>query len=243
MRASEANELGERIAARIVGGEGHRAYALLASVLAERTPFRLLGRIGATVGGAPLEPVNDFLQRVAADRTEGGWVIIGSALGNQMERDLEGAFHRCRAAIVDADVWYGADILGERVPGPALTKQFSMARALLEPWRADPNRWVRRALGVSVHYWAKRSRGGVEHLAGAKSLLSLLEPMFTEYDLDAVKGVGWGLKTIGRYYPDLLFDWLSARVVSGQRHRALMLRKALTYLSDEQRLRVAQVVP
>jgi hypothetical protein len=62
--------------------------------------------------------------------------------------------------------------------------------------------------------------------------------MFEEWDMIAVKGVGWGLKTMGRHYPDLVADWLAQRVVPGQRqHRALMLRKALTYLSDEQRAR------
>jgi hypothetical protein len=54
----------------------------------------------------------------------------------------------------------------------------------------------------------------------------------------AVKGVGWGLKTLGRQYPDLMAGWLAQQIVPAQRrHRALMLRKALTYLSDEQRAR------
>jgi hypothetical protein len=59
--------------------------------------------------------------------------------------------------------------------------------------------------------------------------------MFEEWEMDAVKGVGWGLKTLGRHYPDLVADWLAQQV--GRRHRALMLRKALTYLSNEQRAR------
>ena len=54
--------------------------------------------------------------------------------------------------------------------------------------------------------------------------------------MDAVKGAGWGLKTLGKYYPDIMADWLAKQVVfRHRRHRALMLRKALTYLSDEQR--------
>jgi len=68
-------------------------------------------------------------------------------------------------------------------------------------------------------------------------LLDLLEPMFEEQDTDAIKGVGWGLKTLGKHYPDLVADWL-AQQVHRQRHpRALMLRKALTYLSEERRAR------
>jgi len=182
--------------------------------------------------------VNPFLEHIAAARTEGGWVVIGSALGGQLDRDPAGAFARCRAFIIAADVWYATDIMGERVPGPALMADFPPAMALLAPWREDANRWVRRAVGVSAHFWAKRSRGAAEHAVQAETLLAFLEPMFEEWDMDAVKGVGWGLKTLGKYYPDLVADWLAQQVAHSQRrHRTLMLRKALTYLSDEQRTR------
>ena len=259
MKAKEARELGERIAALVQAGQIAQAYALLAPVLAKRTPFRLLDRIGEVVGAGPLEAarpelalspspllrmnsvegrsrrVNPFLDRIAADKTEGGWVVIASALGGQLDRDPEGAFARCREYIIAADVWYTTDILGERVPGPALVADFQPALDLLAPWREDANRWARRTVGVAVHFWAKRSRGAAEHTAQAEALLAFLEPMFEEWEMDAVKGVGWGLKTLGRHYPDLMADWLAQQV--GRRHRALMLRKALTYLSDEQRAR------
>ena len=246
MKAREATTLGERIAALVQAGQIPQAYDLLAPVLAERTPFRLLGRIGEVVGAGPLEEarpehsrrVSAFLDHVAAAGAEGGWVVIGSALGRQMDRDLAGAFARCRGFIVAADVWYGADILGERGPGPALVADFWPALALLAPWREDPNRWVRRTVGVAAHFWAKRSRGAAEMSTQAEALLAFLEPMFEEWDVTAVKGVGWGLKTLGRHYPDLVADWLAQQVVQRQRrHRALMLRKALTYLSDAQRAR------
>jgi 3-methyladenine DNA glycosylase AlkD len=198
----------------------------------------MLGYIGEAVGAGPLHAVNRFLDRVAAARTEGGWVVIGSALGQQLECDLTGALSRCRSFIIAADVWYATDILGERVPGPALIAHLPSTLNLLAPWRQDANRWVRRAVGVAFHFWAKRSRGAPEYIPRAKELLALLEPMFEEQDEDAIKGVGWGLKTLGKYYPDLLTDWLAQQVVHRQRRpRALMLRKALTYLPARQRAR------
>jgi len=233
VKTREARNLGRRIAALVNSGQSPPAYDLLAPVLAQRTPFPILGRIGAAVGVGPLEAVNPFLEQIAAKETMGGWVVIGMALGEQLERDMAGAFDRCRAFVIAADTWYGTDILGERVPGPALVSDFDPALALLDPWRGDANRWVRRAVGVSVHFWAKRSRG--ERPAQAETLLAFLEPMFEEWEMDAVKGVGWGLKTLGKYYPDLAADWLAGQV--GRRHRALMLRKALTYLSAEQSAR------
>ena len=238
MNALEARALGGRIAALVEAGQVHQAYVLLAPVLAERTPFPILGNIGEMVGGGPLPAVNGFLEHIAAHRTEGGWVVIGTALGRQLDRDLHGAFARCRNFTILADVWYATDILGERVPGPALVAFLSSALQFLAPWREDPNRWVRRTVGVAVHFWAKRTRGAQASLRPAEALLSFVEPMFSERDMDAVKGVGWGLKTLGGYYPDLVADWLAQQVVVRQLpFRALLLRKALTYLSEEQRAR------
>jgi hypothetical protein len=241
MKADEAREIGEQISSLVGSGQGSEAYAQLARVLNERTPFRLLDRIGETVGVGPLEAVNGFLQQIAAGRTEGGWVVIGSALRKQLDRDPAGALDRCRKYIVTADVWYGTDILGERVPGPAFVSDFYPSLARFAPWRADANRWVRRTVGVAVHFWAKRRRGAVEYTPQAEKLLAFLEPLFEEREVDAVKGIGWGLKTLARYYPELVTDWLELQVVEKQRpHRALMLHKATTYLSNEQRARLSK---
>jgi hypothetical protein len=243
MKAADARDLGRQIAEHIYAGAIESAYALLAPVLAERTPFAKLDLIGEAVGTGLLEPVHAFLDQIAAHKTEGGWVVIGQALGQQLQRDLPGAFDRCRRYIVASDVWYGADILGERVPGPALAIDFDPALERLAAWREDESGWVRRTVGVAVHFWAKRSRGAGELVPRAKALLRFLEPMFEEWEMPAVKGVGWGLKTLGRHYPDLVADWLAGEIVpSERRHRALMLHKALTYLSGEQRKRATKKI-
>ena len=238
MKTAEARALGREIRALVKDDEIEVAYARLAPVLAERTPFRLLGLIGEAVGAEPLAPVNAFLDRIASEKTEGGWVVIGTALGQQFDRDLSGAFARARRTIIAADVWYGADIIGERVPGPALVSRFEPALALLEPWRRDANVWVRRAVGVAVHFWTKRSRGVESLVPQAHTLLGFLEPMVEEWEMATAKGVGWGLKTLGKYYPDLLVAWLPRQL--SRRHRAVIERKALTYLSEAQTRRVLE---
>jgi DNA alkylation repair enzyme len=238
VNAREADELGKRIAALVHRKQPARAYALLAPALAERTPFRLLDRIGAAVGAGPMPAANTFLNRIAKAKTEGGWVVIGSALGQQLGRDPAGTLDRSRAFVITADIWYGTDILGERVPGPAMVADLAQALALLAPWREDPNRWVRRTVGVAAHFWAKRTRGASYHVPYAQALLEFLEPMFEERDMDAIKGVGWGLKTLGKYYPTLAADWLARQVVGHPHYRALMLRKALTYLPPTHRAQI-----
>jgi hypothetical protein len=228
MNTNEARTLGVLLVGLVKRKLIEDAYALLSPVLAERTPFRLLDVIGEQTGAASLETVNPFLEHIAAQNTMGGWVVIASALQGQLEHNLLGAIARSQEYIVLADVWYATDILGERVPGPALVADFDRALASLSPWRADENRWVRRTVGVAIHFWAKRSRGDAKLTSQARQLLSFLEPMFEERDMDAIKGVGWGLKTLGRYYPELVSEWLKKQVA--RPHKALMERKARTYL-------------
>ena len=107
----------------------------------------------------------------------------------------EGAFARCRAFIVAAGVWYATDILGERVPGPGLVAHFPPALEQLSPWREDGNRWVRRTVGISVHFWAKRSRGRADYAPQAEALLAFLEPLFA--DLDESEPSEFNAKTPG----------------------------------------------
>jgi hypothetical protein len=238
VKTQEAKNLGERIAALVEDGRVIEAYDLLSPILTERTPFAMLRRIGGPLGAGPQKGIDAFLDLVATDRTEGGWVVIQSVLAQTLDRDLPGAFARCRDFIVTADVWYAADTLGEGVVGQALVRHLQPALKLLDPWREDDNPWVRRAVGTGVHFWAKRSRGAAELVPQAEVLLAFLEPMWSEWDVIAVKGVGWGLKTMGRSYPNLMADWLPGQV--GRRHRALMLRKAMAGLSGEQRARVLE---
>ena len=238
MKTKEARELGRRVARLVQAGEIAQAYALLSPVLTRRTPFAMLRHVGEAIGVGPLETANAFMDRVAAEKTMGGWIVIASVLKRQIESDLQDAFDHCRKYIAMADVWHAADGFGERVPGPALVKHFRQTLDLLESWRIDPNRWVRRAVGVGIHFWAKRSRGDGDKVPQTKSLLTFLEPMFEEREIDAVKGVGWALKTLGRHYPNLLAYWLQIQIVQKKRPcRAPMLRKALTYLSNDQKAR------
>jgi hypothetical protein len=235
MHTDEARRLGSKISNEVSRGEIESAMQIIGPILRERTHFRLLDIIGTGVGQSDIPKTDLFLDEIASTDAEGGWVVIGSALRQRIEDDLEGALERSLRYIMAADVWYGSDILGERVPGPALVDSFDRALEGLKPWRRHTNHWVRRSLGVSVHYWAKRS--SPDRIRAGK-LLDFLEPMFEEWDLPAVKGIGWGLKTLGRHHPDMVSNWLREQIVDrGRRYRAPMVRKALTYLPTEMRIK------
>ena len=233
LKPSDADQLGAQLSALVASGRVEEARQFLAPVLAQRTPFPILERIGRALGATDAVAIGVLLDRIADDRTEGGWVVIAGALGRQLSIGPERALERCRLFIVSADIWYAADIFGDRVPGPFLLDNFEGCLRLLSPWREDPNAWVRRTVGIAAHFWAKRSRGEKSSIPQARALLAFLEPLFSERDLNAAKGIGYGLKTLGKFYPGLLSQWLPAQL--RRPHRSLMLLKALTYLSPAQR--------
>ena len=236
MGKKEMLALGAQLRALLQEGQVEKAYSRLAPILAERTPFPLLELLGQAIPHEKVSISEAFLEEIAAHGTEGGWVVIASALRECLQADLARAFNWAHKYILQADVWYAADIFGERVPGPALLLYFDQALSFLALWREDSSPWIRRTVGVAVHFWAKRTRGAPEFWPQARALLNLLDPLFEEHELAAVKGIGWGLKTVGRYYPALLIGWLEEQLWQRHRHpRALMLRKALTYLPPAQR--------
>lgn len=236
MNTKTARKLGNRIASQVRVGDIPGAEKLIAPVLVERVPFRLLDKIGAPIGDEYIIHTNEFMNCVADHHAIGGWVIIGSILRVQLDRDLEGSLDRCRRFVIIARSWHGSDSLGERVPGPSWLAYFKPTYDLLRTWYDDKNRWVRRSLGVSVHFWAKRTQGDIQNNPQAKELIAFLGNLFEERDMDAVKGIGWGLKTLGRYYPNLTSEWLHEQiVVRNRKPRPLMLRKAMTYLTKDQR--------
>jgi len=241
VKTHEARELGRRIATLVQAGEMEEASAILRPILANPLAFRLLDQIGAPLGTLPFETTDPFFDWLSRLKAEGAWVVIASALRQKISGDLPGAMERARRYIILADIWYATDIFGERVPGPALVSNFQPALDKLGPWREDPNRWVRRSVGVAIHFWAKRTRDSAGSHAQTETLLEFLSPVFKERDDDAVKGFGWGLKTLGRYHPDQVGGWLENQAAHyGRPARELMLQKTLTYLPAETKLRFSK---
>lgn len=48
------------------------------------------------------------------------------------------------------------------------------------------------------------------------------------------RGVGWALKTMGRYYPEIAAEWLEGELIrKGRKPAAIVKRKALKFLPAE----------
>ena len=232
--ARDARAFGSRLADLLLQEESEHAYDSILPYLTDKNPFRLLDIVGIELNNVPLATLLPFLDRIAEGRFEGGWVLIATALYQHIADEPEEVFTRSAAYVRLADVWYAADVFGERVAGPYLLSHTENALALLSAWRADPNPWVRRVCGVAVHFWAKRTRGESELMPIAADILCFLEPLLEEKDMRAAKGVGWGLKTMGRCYPETTAAWLHEQLHGkGQKPIKVVRRKALKFLPDD----------
>jgi 3-methyladenine DNA glycosylase AlkD len=214
------------------------AYTLLAPILAERTSFRFLDLIGESLALCPADNLDHFLDEIASHATIGGWTVIASALRPRIQGDLAGTMEKTFRFIILADTWYACDCFGERVLGQALVDSFARSLQLLSPCRKDVNRWVRRSMGVAGHFWAKRAKGSEQSLTQAAELLDFYTPMLKENQIDAAKGVGWAFKTMGRYYPDLVFHFLAGHKDAGI--AAVIRRKALKFLPEKMKAKLKQ---
>jgi len=60
-----------------------------------------------------------------------------------------------------------------------------------------------------------------------KKLLQLIELHTEETQIDVVKGIRWGLKTIGRRHPDILIEFLKSQIEQEKSMSRLLIRKAV----------------
>jgi 3-methyladenine DNA glycosylase AlkD len=208
--------------------EPEKACNILDPLAFGRTKFPILDRVGMRLGQASLEEAAflNGLDRMISRGSVGYYVIAGSALAQRLGSNMTTCLERTAEYIVIGENWAKCDSIAERVWGQALVCDFPQAYKYLIRMRDHENRWIRRAVGVAVHYFAKRRPTATAEL---RKLLVLLAPRLGEREYDAIKGIGWGFKTIGKYQPGLLTKFLKS-AVKGVHPTKLMLKKATTYL-------------
>lgn len=239
MNRKWARTVAERCVEAINREDREGLWNVLNPVLDAKVPFPLLDEMGRVLGEAgKLEPQKYFVvfDEIVATAKMGGYVIIGQALAVFLETELEASIRKATEIIAEGKKWYVCDIVGERVLGQALVARFESAVSLLEQMTVVEDQGVRRSIGVAVHFFAKRSPEDIERM---KRLLSLLSLLVEDKRVFVVKGVGWGLKTIGKHQPKLVEDYLQ-QTISTKRISKLMLRKATAYLDERTKRKLAE---
>jgi 3-methyladenine DNA glycosylase AlkD len=227
-----ARNVGEKLVEAVESGNKEQFWDVLNPVLDSKVPFPYLDEMGRILGEKGKHDYQRYfgvIDEIVASDKMGGYVVVGQALAQFLETKLEASIYKAKEAVIKGKTWYVCDIIGERVFGQGLVDYFEAAFSVLQKMTSAQEQELRRSIGVGVHFFAKRRPKDLERM---KRLLSLLSVMVEDKRVFVVKGVGWGLKTMGRYQPKLIEayvrDVLRAKNVS-----KLMLRKATKYLDDE----------
>jgi len=202
----------------------------LDKLLNSKVPFPKLDLLGKIVGGnLEVEKAFSLFDRIVEMDRMGSYVIVAYGMSKFIDSDLDLCMNKAREYIIKGDEWYVCDIFGDRILGHSLVERFEESRSYFRKFSKDENRWIRRSVGVAVHYFAKKVRDDEKRI---RILIDMLDMQVEEKNRDVVKGVGWGLKTIGKFYPEILEGYLK-RTLTKKRISALMFRKAITYLPEE----------
>lgn len=210
----------------------------LKPLLNTKCPFSKLDQLGNLIGNKAKDDPTAFLNAfdcIVESQAMGGFVVVGEALAELLATDFDVAMRKSREYIIKGATWYVCDIIGERSIGKATVKHFERTLPYLEGFLGDENKWVKRSAGVAVHFFAKRVR---DNPIKAKALLDVLAPHIEERQVDVVKGIGWGIKTMGRFYPDVAVPFLIEQLDAEKKFSKLMMRKALTYLPADKKAEV-----
>ncbi|HDM22594.1 MAG: DNA alkylation repair protein [Methanomicrobia archaeon] len=241
MKTGEIRDLGKEVSDMISDDEINRAIEILSPILNTKVSFSKLDLLGKEIGARGYTQAQKFFRafdEIIDYDAMGGFVIVSQALIYFLGDKFEEVMEKNREYIIKGDKWYVCDIFGERSLGHALVNYFDKTLPYLKKFLEDNNKWIKRSVGVSIHFFSKRVLNDTEK---TRKLLELLEPHIEEKQRDAVKGIGWGLKTIGKYHPEILFEFLKKQLHKKKLSK-LMLRKALTYLDKDKILEIESYV-
>jgi 3-methyladenine DNA glycosylase AlkD len=221
-----------------LASKGNNSSAIVGNlkpILDSKCPFAKLDYLGSCLGKAGKNDTQKFyplFDEIINYGAMGGFVVVGRSLTCFLETDFNKVMEKSREYIIAGDVWYVCDVIGERSLGQALIDQFDTSLTWLRRFLEDENKWVKRSAGVAIHFFSKRVTDKPEK---TKKLLCLIEPFIEERQVEVIKGIGWGLKTIGRYHPKILVNFLTGQIKMEKKISKLMIKKAVTYLNKNER--------
>jgi hypothetical protein len=148
----------------------------------------------------PVESQIEFLKEMISLKTIGGNVIAGIILQSRLPKHFNESFEYAVDYICFGDEWYVCDIIGERVFGYALLTQPEKTIPVLNKFKKHNNEWIIRSIGVATHYAVKK---GLKKKY-VEQMFNILLSMSHTTKFHIKKGVGWAVKTIAKFHPEIV---------------------------------------
>ena len=175
-------------------------HLLQKEILSKKIRFPLLEELSVhLVDVLPKEKQISFCDAVMALNEMGSSVIAGKLLQLRLAEDYLNSLNKAVNYISESDEWYVCDHIAERVQGVALLTQPDKTIPYLKKLLAHENPMAVRSVGVATHYAVKKGLSR-DH---AEQMLQLLLQMAEAKHYHIKTGVGWGAKTIVKFYPEL----------------------------------------
>lgn len=130
----------------------------------------------------------------------GGWVVSGMVLQQHLNNQLLKCVDEAINYIIEGNEWYVCDIVGERVMGHGLLKYPEIMLPILPRLVSHEDKWIVRSVGVAAHYATKKGMLAPH----AEEVFKLLLSLANTTDFHTKKGIGWGVKTIAKYHPQII---------------------------------------
>ena len=201
-RKAEVRPVAERLCQHDAQDNEDKFWQVLETeLLAHKVKFPLLEFVAETLFGclsreAQLKTITGLWGRAE----DGSTVVAGKLLQLQLPDGPTQALALAVDGIIKGDTWYHCDHLGERVFGHGLLTQFEAVLPRLREYLGHENSWVRRAVGVAGHYATKKGLPAPQ----VQTVLRLLLTEAASSDYQVQRGIGWGLKTIAKFHPDMV---------------------------------------
>ncbi|XDD49733.1 DNA alkylation repair protein [Leptospira sp. WS92.C1] len=142
----------------------------------------------------------EFTNQIIDLRQMGGYVIAGMILQLRSDKHLDESLGKAVEYMILGNEWYVCDIIGERVMGYSLLKNPKHTIPILKTFIFYDNSWVTRSVGVATHYAVKK---GLRKKYVEEMFRLLLTQSGTK-DFHTKKGIGWAVKTIAKFHPDII---------------------------------------
>jgi hypothetical protein len=197
----EIREIG-RALLDVLETEGFEAFIaqLHRSVLKRKVKFPMLEELSYMLYEALPDKMHIHLCDAIMNLNEmGSSVMAGKILQFRSPGHLKKSIAKAVEYISANEEWYVCDHIAERVQGYALLTQPDKSLPMLKQLLKHENAMVVRSVGVATHYAVKK--GLSEQHAEVMFELLLQYANVTQYH--AKTGIGWGAKTVVKFYPQI----------------------------------------
>lgn len=164
----------------------------------------------------------ELCNRIIDFEKMGGEVIVAKLLQLRLPQHFFQTMDLDNLYIMRGANWLTCDTIGERVAGYALLTVPDQTIPILRLSSVHESKWVVRSVGAATHYAVK---SGLEKRY-VEDVFSILLHHASATDFHIKKGIGWAVKTIAKFHPDVIDKY--ADVLERNKHIGKWMRTKIT---------------